>query len=595
MRISISIAAAALCAGLSAQTTLTCDPSAYDPAAVGLTYSTPGINFFDLNVTNAGGITLRGLEIPTQEPAGTVGQIELWIQTTATSHVGLESPAAPPATSGDPSGWQLMTSGQYTSAGFAVLSTTCQSAFTVNVPDTFLPPGNFGFAIVYADVSHQFFGVTTYPAPAGTFSDANCEITNGTTGANPWGPTLGAFTFNGTNYVGTMADFSVIYDPFQVPHACGEVESVGTGSGTNVASWYDLIEDAANVNTALQGRALEFTNIFTGYVLAEATGATFRPASGNETVLPAVDDGENQYTITNLPVLYPTAAGGGSTTDLWIHSNGYIAFTGPNSPLFFVPIDPQAAMDVNEFTLFASYHDFNPVEAGSGQIWVEEDLQAPNGPTLYITWDGVESYPDLVANPSSIQVQIDLATGNIVVVYDTIDAAGGSTFAGGDDTLIGWTPAGVSPTVPEGDFNNLGASGSTGNFIAQLPEVSPMSLAVNGTPLLAQTISLDTSNVPTLFPSFGITLVNTSVTPPIPLDPLGAAVGSTSLVPLPGAVLLGIDSVNLSVPFPIPVNPNVVGLEFYAQSVWFDVTQLAVNVFGNLLSSNAVRVKVGIF
>ena len=94
MRTLTTVAALAICAGLSAQTTLSVDPSTYDPNAVGLTYSTPGANFFDLTVTAPTGVTLRAMEIPTQEPAGTVGEIQLWIQTLATSHVGLENPAA---------------------------------------------------------------------------------------------------------------------------------------------------------------------------------------------------------------------------------------------------------------------------------------------------------------------------------------------------------------------------------------------------------------------------------------------------------------------------------------------------------------------
>ncbi|MEC9048472.1 MAG: hypothetical protein VYA51_10700 [Planctomycetota bacterium] len=594
MRTHSIFAAAALCAGLSAQTTLTVDPTAYDPAAVGLTYSNPGANFFDLNVLSPTGITLRAMEIPTQEPVGTVGEIQLWIQTQATSHVGLETPAVAPAQSNDPSGWQLLTSGQYTSGGFAVSSTTCQSAFSVNVPDTYLIPGSYGFAIVYVDVSHQFYGVTTYPAPAGTFFDGNVEISNGTTAANAWGPTLGAFVFNGNNYTGTMADFGFVYDVGPVPHACAETERIGEGSGTNVASWYDRIEDAPNVSAALQGRALQFTNIVTGYVVSEAQGATFRPASGNETVMPAVDDGEFQFTVPNLPVIFPSALGGGSTSDLWIHSNGYISFTGPNDPLFFVPIDPQAAMDQDEFTLFATYHDFNSTEAGSGQVWIEEDLAAPQGPTLYITWDGVESYPDTVVNPSTVQVQIDLITGNIVVLYENIDAVGGSTFAGGDDTLIGWSPAGVSPVVPEGDFATLGIPGAPGNFIGMLPEVRPLGLEVTGSPLLGGNIAFETSDVPSA-PSIGTTILDTAVTPPVPLSPLGAAAGTFAYVPVTTSLLFSINNASLAVPLPIPNNPAITGLELYGQSFWFDLLQLGTNPFGNLLGSNAVRVKIGNF
>jgi hypothetical protein len=596
MRITSTVLATALCAGLSAQQTLNVDPPTFDPGAVGLTYSAAGgANFFDMTVASATGITLQALEIPTQEPVGTVGSIELWIQTNGTTHVGTETLAAAPAQSGDPSGWQLLTTGQYTSGGFAIASTTCQSAFTVNVPDTFLAPGTYGFGIVYNGVAHEFWGVTTYPAPAGTFTDGNIEVSNGTTAPGAWGGTLGAFVFNGVNYAGTMPGFGVTYSVGPVAHACGEVEDVGQATPGNVASWFDLIEDAPNVNTTLQGRGLEFTNTTVGYIVSEATNPVFRPTSGNETVVPAVDDGEFQFTIPNLPIPYPTAFGNANATDIWVHSNGYISFTGPNDPLFFVPVDPQAAMDQDQFTIFPMYHDFNPTEPGSGQILIEEDLAAQPNPTLYITWENVESYPATVANPSTVQVQIDLAVGNIVVVYESIDAVGGSTQAGGDDSLIGWSPEGVSPAVTEGDFTTLGLIGAAGNFVGNLPEVSPLALDVVGTPLVGASFTLETSNIPAA-PSIGTTVVDAVLTPAIPLDPLGAAPGTNVYLPVTTSLLFPIDNANTTLPVAVPQNPALVGFELYAQSFWFDLPQLlGGNVFGNLIGSNAVRVKVGTF
>ncbi len=595
MRITSALLFTSLCSGLSAQITLTVSPTAFDPSAIGLTYSNPGVNFFDLDVVSATGITLRAMEIPTQEPVGTPGTIELWVQTNATSHVGLENLATAPAPSNDPSGWQLLTSGQYTSGGFAVSSTTCQSAFTVNVPDTYLAPGNYGFAIVYVDVNHQFYGVTTYPAPPGTFFDGNLEVSNGTTSANPWGQPLGAFTFNGNTYAGTIADFGITYDVGPVPHACAEVEPIGEGSGGNIASWFDLIEDANVVNATLQGRGLEFTNTVTGYLISEAANPQFRPASGNETIMPAVDDGEFQFTLPNLAVPYPTALGGSTTQDVWVHSNGYISLTGPNDPLFFVPIDPQAAMDQDQLTLFVAYHDFNPTEPGSGQILIEEDLAALPNPKLYITWDNVESYPLTATNPSTVQVQIDLVLGNIVVVYQNIDAVGGSTVAGGDDTIIGWSPEGVSPPVPEGTFATLGLTGATSNFFGQLPEVLPLGLDVIGQALLGGSLDLQTINIPPV-PSIGTTLLDTVVTAPFPLDPLGALPGTVTYLPVVTSLLFTIDNNNSSVTVPVPNNSGLVGVEIYSQSFWFDLPQLiAGNIFGNVRGSNAVRIKIGNF
>jgi hypothetical protein len=591
MRTNTLLAAATLTVGLSAQTSLTVDPPSFDSSAVILTYSNPGANFFDLTVSSATGITLRAMEIPTQEPAGTVGEIQLWMHASATSHVGIENPAAAPAVSGDPSGWQLMTSGRYTSGGFNVATPSCQNAFTVNVPDTFLAPGTYAMAIVYADVAHQFYGVTTYPAPAGTFADGNVEVSNGATASIPWGAPLGAFAFNGTSYAGVMPDFGLVYNVGNVPHACGEKHLLGSGSGASCASWFDQLQGAASVQAALQGRALRFENTGTGYILSEVSGATFRPASGAETVLAVTNDNDKPFALANLTVPYPTELGGATSSEVWVHANGYFSYTGANGQLPFTPIDPQAAMNQPAFALFACYHDFNPSEAGSGQVWVEEDLSAQPNPTLYITWDGVESYPIGVANPSTVQAQVDLVSGDVVVVYESIDGVGGSAFAGGDDMLIGWSPAGISPPVPERDFAQLGAPGAAGNFTGTLPEVMPLSLNVTGAPLLGSTITFDQAHVPAAV-NLGVTLLSDSLVTPLPLEPLGALPGTVAYVGLATSLLFPLVQPNSSVSLPLPNNTALTGMEIFGQSFWFEPQQPAGPLVG-LIGSNAVGVKLG--
>lgn len=593
MRTSAYLAAAALSVSLSAQTTLTVDPPSFDSSAVILTYSSPGANFFDLTVSAASGITLRALEIPTQEPAGTVGEIQLWIHATASSHVGLENPPAAPATSGDPSGWQLMTTGRYSSGGFNVATPSCQNAFTVNVPDTFLAAGSYAMAIVYEDVAHQFYGVTTYPAPAGTFADANVEVSNGATASVAWGAPLGAFAFSGVSYAGVMPDFGLVYDVGNVPHACGETQLLGAGSGASVASWYDHLQGAAAAQATLEGRALRFENTGTGYTLSEVGGAAFRPASGAETVLALTNDNDKPFALSNLTVPYPSALGGATSTEVWVHANGYFSFTGANGPLPFVPVDPQAAMNQPAFAVFAFYHDFNPSEAGSGQVWVEEDLAAQPNPTLFITWDGVESYPAGVVNPSTVQAQVDLVSGDVVVVYESIDGVGGSAFAGGDDALVGWSPDGVSPPVPESDFAALGAPGAAGNFVGALPEVMPLALSVTGAPLLGSTITFDLAHVPASV-NLGVTLLSDSLVPPLPLAPLGAVPGTTAYVDPTTSLLFPLTPFAPSVSLPLPSNVALTGMEIFGQSFWFEPQQPAGPLVG-LIGSNAVGVKLGTY
>ena len=593
MRTTSILAAAALTAGLSAQNTITVDPPSFDASAVILTYSNPGANFFDLTVSAPSGVTLRALEIPTQEPAGTVGEIQLWMHASATSHVGIENPPAAPATSGDPSGWQLMSSGRYSSGGFNVATPSCQSAFTVNVPDTFLAPGSYAMALVYVDVAHQFYGVTTYPAPAGTFADGNVEVTNGATASIAWNAPLGAFAFSGVSYAGAMPDFGLVYDVGNVPHACGETQLIGSGSGASVASWYDRLQGAQAAQTALQGRALRFENTGTGYTLSEVSGATFRPASGAETVLALTNDNDKPFALPNLTIPYPSELGGATSNEVWVHANGYFSFTGANGPLPFVPIGPQAAMNQSSFALFACYHDFNPSEAGSGQVWVEEDLAAQPNPTLYITWDGVESYPAGIANPSTVQAQVDLVSGDVVVVYDSIDGVGGSAFAGGDDTLVGWSPAGISPPVQESDFAALGAPGAAGNFAATLPEVMPLALSVTGAPLLGNTITFALAHVPASV-NLGATLLSESVIAPLPLAPLGAAPGTNAYVSPSASLLFPLTQLTPSVSLPLPNNAALIGVEVFGQAFWFQPGSTAGPLVG-MIGSNAAGVKLGNF
>ncbi|MGK0153593.1 MAG: hypothetical protein ACI9SE_000539 [Neolewinella sp.] len=573
---------------LSAQTTLTVDPTTYTTTQ-GLTYSNPGANFFDLTVISATGVTLRALEIPTQEPAGTTGTIELWINTTAASHIGNENLGVAPAVSADPSGWQLLTTGDYTSGGFAVSSQTCQSAFTINVPDTFLATGTFPMAIVYVGVSHQFQAVTAYPAPAGTFSDGALEVTNGSTQSNAWivAP-LNALTFGGANYAGTMPEFGITYEAGAVGHACAESEVLRTGSIEASASFFDLIEDSVNTKAALEGTSIEFVNTSTGYVIQQGT-ATFRPNSGIENVIPAVDDGENQITLPTLPVVFPTGAGQSSTMDLFVHSNGYIS-TATQSALFFAPLDPASAMNADAMAWYGSYHDFNPTEVGSGQILWEEDLAATPNPTLYVTWDNVESYPVTGLNPSIVQYQFDLITGNVAVVYQLIDGVGGSTFAGGDDTLIGWSPAGASPATAEIDYTALVPT------LLQLPEQFPLKLEAVGPALLGGSVVLETSAE--VGSSFGLVLLNTGILP-VSLPLPGVPPQTLAHLDVPTSVLFSIDNLvpgvpNMSLTIPLSLSPALIGFELYAQSFWFDLNSILTGtIFPGLTSSNAIRIKVG--
>ena len=590
MKILSVLASAAFVLPIAAQTsTLT-----VAPGGVGLTYSAAGANFFDLVVTSPV-ITLRALEIPSQSPAGTTGTIQLWRNLNSTTHVGTIPLAAAPIPTGDPSGWTLVSSGAYTSGGFALSTRSCQSAFTVSVPNTELTAGTYAFAIVYIGVNHQFRGVVTYPAPAGSFTDGNIEVRNGTTQAAPWtAAPLGAFTFGNppVAYGGTIPDFGITYDVGSVPHACGESGTFGRGSIESTASFFDRLIGAPATSAALQGRSLQLLYTPTGYVVGPGTG-TFRPLTGSETVLPAVDDGQAQITLPTLQVTYPTNDGVPTPqSDLWVHSNGYVS-TASQSPLFFTPVDPQLAMDAVAMSWYVRYHDYNTTEPGSGQVSWEEVLSpgAPwFNPHLFVTWNNVESYPTTAVNQSRMQLQIDLVTNNVTYVWDSITTTGGSTFAGGDNSLIGWSPAGQSPNPSEFDFTTL-----TTPFLVNLPETFPLTLTAVGQPLIGTTVDLTTTNL--VGTSLGVLLLSDNLAFPVPGLPLPGAPAQTAIYLNVGSSLLfTFDNNNPTLQIPIANLPSLAGIQIYAQTVWFDLFSLLNgSLFPGLLSSNGVRLVIGNF
>jgi hypothetical protein len=550
-----------------------------NPTGTGLTYGAAGANFVDVNVLNPLGITLQALEIPLQSPGGTEGIIQVW--TKPGTHIGSEQVV---------SNWTLISEGPITSAGFGVDNTVCQTA-VLPVTDTFLAAGVHGFAIVYVDVDHQFIAVTTYPS--GPYADANVSIDNGTTQSAPWTVApLTNFTFNGTLYSGTVPDFSLIYAAGNVPHACAECVTFGEGSNLHSASAFDLFSGpaataAADASAALQGNSISYIPSGNGYIVT-AGSATFVPPSGGETNLPLADDQETQISIV-IPFQYQTESGVQLTNDISIHSNGYVSMGIMQSLLEFGPLSPQNNMQA-DLTAFYSHYDYNNTEIGSGQISYEEDLVAQK---LFVTWDGVEGYPDTLANPSTIQFQLDLISGQVDVVWEIIDPTGGATIIGGNNTLIGWSPAGPSPRTDEFDYTTLASAPLNLSF----PEVQPLTIGSTTAPLIGGQIDFVTSNDPS--PSVGITLISSAQLPaPLDLSLLGAPAGAVAYLDPATSFISTISNLpglgGLTVSLPVPSIPALAGQRIFGQSFWLDLAAAGFP-FQNIVSSNAAECLLGNF
>ncbi len=222
--------------------------------------------------------------------------------------------------------------------------------------------------------------------------------------------------------------------------------TLGTGCGAaGFNSLYATYADAAMAATALTGNALAFTPTASGYTgtwLPNTAVVLFQQPTAAAVQL-ATNDDDVVAVTPSTPLVTPF----GAMATLQVSGNGIIGFGAgamdyPGTASF-TPT-PAALLD-GALGGFYAWHDFNASEAGSGPV-VSEEI----GGTLYITFNGVENYPDGIANPSTLQFQFDLATGAARIVWLGVDSNTASPF--GSAHVVGVSAPGVSRDPGPVDF-----------------------------------------------------------------------------------------------------------------------------------------------
>jgi hypothetical protein len=570
MKIFPLLAAASICAVVSAQSPLAVIPV----APVGyFGYNAPSNNtnvYFNLTVNSP--VTLQAIETPLLSPAGQLGTLSVY--TCPSTHVGNELNAA---------AWTLAATGAIvgkgTTGSLATLTAaSCQEDAVVPNTGFLLAPGSYGIAVRYQGVNPLLVGVGVLQ----TFSNSELTVSSGALQYAAFTSALqGPATAQG--YTAWCFRGNIVYANGSAPHACAESLPYGEGCYKVHGSPHQEFTDSSTPSAAgaaaaaLNGRNLTFLNTGTSYVLTQGTNAFIAP-TGAANTLALGDDAETQVTLP-VPFVYP----GGVATDFFVHSNGFISVASNNTLPGGLTWVPDIAVFLNApATAWWSWHDYNPAEAGSGQVKWEQV-----GSKLIFTWDGVESYPTTAVNPSTWQMQFDTTTGQVDMVWQTIDAVGGSGFLEGDDHLVGYSPGGISPTGAQINVTTV-----TGLAIP-FPETFPLVLTTTGKPIIGSTISLDTSN-PTV-PSVGLNFVST-VQIPAPGFDLGiiGAAGCPAFVDVGAGVgnvisNLGLPGLSMSVNFPLPNNPAFAGIEIFSQSVWLDAAQNA----AGFITSNGLTLLLG--
>jgi hypothetical protein len=313
----------------------------------------------------------------------------------------------------------------------------------------------------------------------------------------------------------------------------------GQGCYKETASFYEFF-DFGTIDLSGQGMSL----VPTGGYQALPPLTTYVPPVG-ATTLTLGDDTETTVTLS-APFPYP----GGSTTTLYVCSNGFVS-TGSNGVQYW-PEVPTFLDDTH--ASWRVWHDFNPGAPGSGQVKFQEI-----GGVAYITWDGVYSYG--TSTPETFQLQFDTNTGMVHFHWVSLSGAG-------NEYLVGYSPGGTSLDPGSIDLSTAVP------FLVAAADLAPLTLTATppaiSTPVSGTVVSYDVSNMPPFAPGVYVGVVvlsNGQILPPgLDLGLLLGAPGCAAFVPSLDVMLAVVGGTpNLSATFPYPAGIPV-GTMFYAQA-----------------------------
>ncbi len=355
--------------------------------------------------------------------------------------------------------------------------------------------------------------------------------------------------------------------------------TLGASCGSSSGSFYELFPTAATASTTLSGNSLQLIPTGTGYqgIWLPGTAAAFYHTPVAPTTLATGDDGVVVYNISSgtLPTPY------GAQTALQVSGNGILGFgaTGLDYPGTSSYTPTNAGFNNSTSGGIYSWHDFNSGEAGSGPINAEEV-----GGVLYVSFVGVENYSATTTpNPSTLQFQLDLASGIVTIVWVSID--GDTTSAFGSAHLVGVSAPGASV-----DLGSVSLATGTPAQLASGADVTPSVLAATTRPVLGTNWNLNASNItPTTV--FGVTLWGTADPGVLDLFFLGmpGCQLRSTLDVIEGPWLPAAGSHPYS--FAVPATPlSLVGFQLFTQVATFDA--VPVNAFG-AITTNGIKGLLG--
>jgi hypothetical protein len=324
---------------------------------------------------------------------------------------------------------------RYTTAGVSVGAFHNSSGLNFTYQLCLASDGNVWAAGFSNDVVVKLNAATgaimsSFPAPdvRGVF-----ELQNGNV---LWTGQAGAHVYD----VGTMTSTLVYAGSSQqlnvIPTGVSFNRKYGIGChdvSQDHSNLFELFPTVAAADAALEGNALHFTMTGNGYVanwLPGVAGALYVPPTGGATIVANASSIAETFT-PSVPIPVP-----GGTTVTWTVSSEGILTAGPMGNQEVASIASMGIIDTAEGLAFYTWTNQNPAEAGSGKIKWEEAAGV-----LYVTFDGVECATGTpTQSPSTYQYQINMATGDVTVVWVSMFGVGNTSSS---DVIAGCTLAGT--------------------------------------------------------------------------------------------------------------------------------------------------------
>ncbi|MCC7064128.1 MAG: hypothetical protein IT456_15060 [Planctomycetes bacterium] len=312
---------------------------------------------------------------------------------------------------------------------------------------------------------------------------------------------------------------------YSIPPGVAKHDPYGTGCYTIASSWYEAFPGAYPLSTNdLSGNTVQvFSNGSGGHTAVTVPGATI--VAPTTTGLALGDDVVSAAITLPFTFDYP----GGSTSTIYVDSNGSIALGGAAAPGSINTPTAAALLNATHARICASLQDLLPDGATNiANVYAEVD---PSNPSVFlITWLGV---PCFQTTPSVPQLT---STFQIAL----IDGGGADAFELRYQTLVNDSDSSGGGALT--GFSKGGGAFDGGNYdltasvVQTATELGPLTLSTSARPIMGNPVTYTVSNIR----SPGVTLMQASFGQDLAGTPLTSyglpAPGCSGYLPFPGSM-----------------------------------------------------------